>query len=68
MDCHLGATPRLASYKVHAAFSTEKSAAQYYFRLFFYILTGGVLLPIMGIMFLDLVRRLFPHASLRRRK
>ena len=68
MDCHSGATPQLASYKVHAEFSKEQSAAQYYFRAFFYALTGGVLLPIMGIMFLDLVRRLFPHASLRRRK
>ena len=68
MDCHPQATPKLANYEVHAEFSREQSAAQYYFRLFFYVLTGGVLLPIMGIMFLDLVRRLVPHASLKRRK
>ena len=68
MDCHPGASTQLADYKVHLEFSKAQSPFPYYFKLFFIALTGGVLLPMMGIMFLDLVRRLFPQASLRRRK
>lgn len=68
IDCHPEATPKLAEYKVHIEFSKAQSAPQYYFKLFFIVLTGGVLLPMMGIMFLDLMRKLFPHAALRRRR
>lgn len=68
MDCHPGASKQLAGYKVHLEFSKAQSPFQYYFKLFFIVLTGGVLLPMMGLMFFDLLRRLFPHASLRRRK
>jgi hypothetical protein len=67
-ECHPKASPKLAKYKVHAEFNFEQSTAQYYFRLFFIALTGGVLLPMMGIMFLDLVRKLFPNAGLKSRK
>jgi hypothetical protein len=68
MECHPKASPKLAKYKVHAEFNLEQSTAQYYFRVFFIALTGGVLLPMMGIMFLDLARRLFPNAGLKSRK
>ncbi len=68
MDCHPTASPNLAKYKVHAEFDLEQSPAHYYFRVFFITLTGGTLLPLMGIMFLDLVRRMFPNARLKRRK
>lgn len=68
MDCHPGASPQLAEYKVHAEFNREQSPAQYYFKLFFITLTGGVLLVMTGLLFLDLVRRMFPRASLRRSK
>ena len=68
LDCHPAATMKLADYKVHLEFSKTQNAPKYYFKLFFIVLTGGVLIPMMGIMFLDLFRRLFPHASLKRRK
>jgi hypothetical protein len=68
MDCHPKATPQMANYKVHNEFNREQSPFRYFFQVFFIVLTGGTLLPLMGIMFLDLVRRLFPHAALKRSK
>jgi hypothetical protein len=58
----------MANYKVHPDFNLEQSPVQYYFTVFFLVLAGGTLLPVMGIMGLDLIRRLFPHAGLKRRK
>ncbi len=68
IDCHPKATPQMASYRVHAEFNKEQGTVQYYFKIFFICLTGGTLLPIMGILFLDLVRRLFPNAAFKRSK
>jgi hypothetical protein len=68
IDCHPSASPKFASYSVHAEFNSEQSPVQYYFTLFFIVLTGGTLLPLMGIIFLDCVRRLFPNAVIKRRK
>jgi hypothetical protein len=59
MECHTKASPKLAGYKVHAEFNLEQSPAQYFFTVFFIIMTGCTLLPLMGIMFMDLARRLF---------
>lgn len=68
LDCHPKASPKLAEYKVHAEYDLEKNPRQFYFTSMFLVLAGGTLLPLMGIMFLDLTRRLFPNAGLRRRK
>ncbi|RJQ43285.1 MAG: cytochrome C [Nitrospiraceae bacterium] len=68
IDCHPSASPKLAKYGVHSEFSLDRSPAQYYFTVFFIILTGGTLLPLMGIILLDLIRKLFPNAMIRRRK
>ncbi len=68
MDCHPGASPKLAEYKVHAEFDMDQSPYRYSFKLFFMALTGGVLLSMTGLLFLDLVRKMFPNATLRRRK
>jgi hypothetical protein len=67
VDCHPTASPKLATYGVHSEFSLEQSPVQYFFTLFFIILTGGTLFPLMLIIFLDLVRRLFPRGSIKRR-
>jgi hypothetical protein len=67
-DCHPSATPQMANYKVHAEFNKEQSPLQYYFQVFFIVLTGGTLLPLMGLLFLDLFRRLFPNAVIKRSK
>ena len=68
MDCHPTASPKFASYSVHAEFNLVQSPVQYFFTVFFIVLTGGTLLPLMGIIFLDIVRRFFPHATIGRRK
>ncbi len=68
IDCHPKASVKLANYQVHPEFDLKQSPSQYYFRVFFITLTGGTLLPLMGIMFLDLIRRLFPNVTIRRRK
>lgn len=68
IDCHPSASPKLAQYAVHAEFNLTQSPAQYFFTFFFIVLTGGTLLPLMVIIFLDLVRRFFPHATIGRRK
>ncbi len=68
IDCHPTASPKLAKYKVHSEFNLEQSPAQYFFTVFFIVLTGGTLLPLMGIIFLDLIRRFFPNATIKRRK
>ncbi len=68
MDCHPTASPKFASYSVHAEFNLVQSPVQYFFTVFFIVLTGGTLLPLMGVIFLDIVRRFFPHATIGRRK
>jgi hypothetical protein len=49
-------------------FDPIQSPKEYYFKVFFITLTGGTLLPLMGVMFLDLFRRLFPNIKITRRK
>ena len=68
LDCHPSASPKLAKYGVHAEFSLVQSPVQYFFTAFFIVLTGGTLLPLMGIIFLDIIRRFFPHATIGRMK
>jgi hypothetical protein len=68
VDCHPKASPKLATYRVHSEFSLEQNKVVYFFTLFFIVLTGGTLLPLMGIIFLDLLRRLFPDVTIRRRR
>ncbi len=68
IECHPNASPKLANYKVHAEFNLEQNPVEYYFTVFFIVLTGGTLLPLMGIIFLDLIRRFFPNASIGRRR
>jgi len=68
MDCHPNATPKLAEYQVHPEFNLEKNPDTYFFQVFFIILAGGTLLPLMGLMFLDQLRRLFPNFTFKRRK
>jgi hypothetical protein len=68
MECHPGATDNLADYNVHPAFSPKENPRQFYFTAFFIVLAGGTLLPLMVLMFMDLVRRVFPNASMKRKK
>jgi len=67
-ECHPKATLKMADYNPHPVFDQKQNPRQYYFTALFILLTGGTLLPLMFIMFMDLVRSLFPDASLRRKK
>jgi hypothetical protein len=62
--CHPSAAPRLASYSVHAEFRPEQGLGWYAFNIFFYVLAGAALLPLLVIILLDLLRRHFPGAVL----
>jgi hypothetical protein len=64
-DCHPNASAKLAEYDVHADF-TPDSKGRFFFTCFFIFLTGCVLLPLMGVIFLDLLRRQFPNLVIRR--
>ena len=68
MECHPSATAKMTEYNVHPAFSFEKNPYQFSFTAFFITLAGGTLLPLMGLMFMDLIRRIFPNISLKRKK
>ncbi len=68
VDCHPKASTKLAKYGVHAEFSLERSPILYFITLFFIVLTGGTLVPLMVIILLDLLRRLFPDVTITRRK
>jgi hypothetical protein len=65
-DCHPNASAKLATYDVHAEFALDQSPGQFYVTVFFIFLTGCTLLPLMVIIFLDLLRRLFPNLVLRK--
>ncbi|NOX35059.1 MAG: cytochrome C [Deltaproteobacteria bacterium] len=67
VECHTNASPKLAQFEVHAEFNKKRSPKQYYFQSAFIVLTGGTLLPLLGIMLLDLLRRLLPGLSRRRK-
>ncbi len=68
IDCHPSASPKLAKYGVHNEFNLTQSPVQYYFTAFFIVLTGGTLLPLMFVILLDIIRRFFPNATIKRGK
>lgn len=57
-ECHPTATRNLGSYDIHPTFNPKEDLPLYLVTVFFYFLTGGTLLPLFGIMFLDSFRRL----------
>ena len=67
-ECHPKATPKMAEYNPHPVFNKKEDPHEYYFTALFITLTGGTLLPLMFIMFMDLIRSIFPTASLKRKK
>ena len=67
-ECHPKASPKLGRYQVHANFDPQKSPLQFTFRLFFIAITGGTLLPLLGMMFFDMLRKLVASDSHRKRR
>ena len=68
IDCHPSASLKFARYNVHPEYNLGQNPAEYFFTTFFIFLTGGTLLPLMGIIFLDSLRRLFPNVLIKRRR
>ena len=67
-DCHPSAAARAAEYDIHAQFSTGGNPILFWFTVFFYCIAGGTLLPLCGLILLDLLRRIFPNVVLVRRR
>ncbi len=63
-ECHVNAGEGIASYQVHTDYSNaEKYPMQYYMLKFFQGLMAAVLYFFVIIIFLELLRRLFPNFS-----
>jgi len=68
VDCHEGASPQLAGFQTHVTYSRDKYPMQFYLLLFFKALLAGVMYFFLALIFLELLRRLFPNFSFIRRK
>jgi hypothetical protein len=66
--CHPNVSSRAASYDVHAQFRMDRNPVLFWFTIFFYCIAGGTLLPLCGLILLDLLRRNFPNAVFLRRR
>jgi len=63
-ECHAKAGENLAGYQVHTDYeNAEKNPLQYYMLKFFTGLMAAVLYFFVVLIFLELLRRLFPHFS-----
>ncbi len=63
-ECHSNAGDKIAGYQVHTDYSnSEKYPLQYYMMLFFKYLMACVMYFFVVLIFLELLRRLFPRFS-----
>jgi len=64
IECHPEAGDNIAGYHVHVTYDDpEKYPVEYYLLKFFTFLTASVMYFFVGFIFLELLRRLFPHFS-----
>jgi hypothetical protein len=59
-DCHASASPQLASFQTHVTYDRKKYPMQFYMLIFFKALMAFVLYFFLALIFLELLRRLFP--------
>ena len=59
-ECHVNAGPQLASFQTHVTYDREKYPMQFYMLVFFKALMAFVLYFFLTLIFLELMRRLFP--------
>lgn len=59
-ECHEKAGPMLAGYQTHVTYDREKYPLQFYMLVFFKALMAVVLYFFLALIFLELMRRLFP--------
>lgn len=62
-DCHFKAGAMLAEYHVHVTGDYKKYPVENYLLIFFKFLTAGVMYFFIVLIFLELLRRLFPRFS-----
>jgi hypothetical protein len=60
-ECHVKASPQLASFQTHVTYDREKYPMQFYMLIFFKALMAFVLYFFLALIFLELLRRLFPR-------
>ena len=65
-ECHATAGEKLAGYQVHVTYDKDKYPVEYYLLWFFKFLTAGVLYFFLLVIFLELLRRLFPNFAILR--
>ena len=62
-DCHKNASPQLAGFQTHVAYDREKYPLQFYMLVGFKALMAIVMYFFLTLIFLELLRRLFPRFS-----
>jgi hypothetical protein len=62
-ECHESASPQLASFQTHVTYDRIKYPMQFYMLIFFKALMAFVLYFFLALIFLELLRRLFPRFS-----
>ena len=62
-DCHKNAGEMLAGFQTHVTYDREKYPLQFYMLVFFTALMAGVMYFFIVVVFLELLRRLFPNFS-----
>jgi hypothetical protein len=67
-ECHEKASPQLASFQTHVTYDREKYPMQFYMLIFFKALMAFVLYFFLVLIFLELMRRLFPTFSFLKEK
>ena len=66
--CHPGATEGLGQVRMHVVIDKDMYPAEYYTALFFTALTLGVFVFLMFLLFLELLREMFPNLKIRKDK
>ncbi|MEW7987503.1 MAG: hypothetical protein AB2805_05720 [Candidatus Thiodiazotropha sp.] len=65
-ECHEKADAKLAGFQTHVTYSKEKYPLQFFMLLFFKALLVGVMYFFLALIFLELMRRLFPDFSFKK--
>jgi len=67
-DCHVNASAELSSFQVHVTYDRDKYPMQFYMLIFFKALMAIILYFFLTMIFLELLRRLFPKFCFIKRK
>ncbi len=65
-DCHPNAGENIAGFQTHVTYEKDRYPLQYYMLWFFRFLTAGVMYFFITVIFLELLRRLFPKFAFKK--